>query len=162
MKCRICSNKKGIAWDYAPPIIILLIVGALFIVLFNFNLQSKSGKIENDVQQQKDIVAGHDTLLGYLMETDEQGDNKADLILKSYYEKNYDSVKKDMEKYFKAKLSSIGTWRIEVSGSTRENLFSVQSSNNLPLQYAVQTAEIPLPLSYGQQYIRIKLFYIKP
>lgn len=160
MKYKTFNNKKGIGIDDAIPIIIFIFVAALVIFVLRINDIGKSSKIKDDIQHQKDILDGHQALMEYLARIDEQG-NKADFISKSINKKDYESIKKDMEKFFGEKLSYLPEWDIDVVDTSQKNILSVKSTNyysGYELHQVSQVASVAIPIN-GQQYITIKLFF---
>ena len=107
MKCKIFANKKGIGIDDAVPLIIFIFVAALVVVVFRINEQIKSDKLVASEERQKQIVEGHEILMAYLMQIDDQGNNKADFLSNSYLKGNYNDLKKDFNVVYD-KSGSIG------------------------------------------------------
>lgn len=159
------DNRKGIGIDDAVPLIIFIFIAAFGIFLFNINEKIKSENLVEDIQLQKDILEGYEILMGYLRNVDEQGNNKADLISKSYIEKDYENLKKDLKEYFDKKLAYLPLWYIDIIDSSGNNIFSIQSTNYYSGYEQSKVAEVGFVLipvnGLESQYIKIKLFFGK-
>ena len=166
MRYKIIANKRGIGIDDAVPIIIFIFVAAFVLVFFKINEKVKSDKIIDDAQRQKDIIEGHEALIGYVTSIDNQGNSKADFISKSIAGKNYDSLKQDISEYFNKKIGNIN-WYVDVKDSSKNLVmpsitnaqYSLQEQY-LSTQVAYQVASVYLPISgSGTKPISIELFF---
>ena len=124
MKYKIFRNKRAIGIDDAIPVIVIIFVVAIMFMLFKFNEHSKEKDIANNIQNQKDIIDGHEVLVGYLTKTDSSGKNNADLLMEAYLNKD-DSVKSKVKDYFSAKLLHLTGWEVQISDSQNKVFFSV-------------------------------------
>jgi len=160
LKCKIFANKKGIGIDDAVPLIIFIFVAALVVVVFRINEQIKSDRLVTSVEQQKQIVEGHEILLAYLMQVDDNGGNKADFISNSYLKGNYDELKKDMNEYFRVKLAHVPIWQLEIIDPSKKKMtLQGDASDYFLKRYRVTSVSIPvqgLP-----DYIKIDMFFGK-
>ena len=161
MKYKILDNKKGIGIDDAVPLVIFFFIAAFGVFLFNVNEKVKGQRLISDIQFQKDILNGHEILIEYITKIDEQG-NRAEFIAKSYLEKDYDKIKKDMKEYFDIKLANFPAWYIDLVDSSQQEIFSIQSDNyhsaHDQLNF-VQITSIHVPVNSQQSmYLQIKLF----
>ena len=100
-------------------------------------------------------------MIEYITKIDEQG-NRAEFIAKSYLEKDYDKIKKDMKEYFDIKLANFPAWYIDLVDSSQQEIFSIQSDNyhsaHDQLNF-VQITSIHVPVNSQQSmYLQIKLF----
>jgi len=153
------NNKKGIGVDDAVPLIIFIFVAAFGIFFFKLYEEAKSDKAIEDIQKQKNILEGHEVLIGYLKIFDEKGIDKAELITKSYIENDYKNLKEDMEKYFSARLGRLPAWHINVNYPNKNNIFYLQGGNYHSLQYnLVQADSIFIPIHGSKpEYITLQL-----
>ena len=159
------DNRKGIGIDDAVPMIIFIFIAAFGIFLFNINEKIKSENLVEDIQLQKDILEGHEILMEYLRNVDEQGNNKADFISKSYIEKYYENLKKDLKEHFDKRLNYLPLWYIDIIDSSGNNIFSIQSTNYYSGYEQSKVTEVGFVLvpvnGLESKYIKIKLFFGK-
>lgn len=157
---RFYSNKKGFI-DEAIAIIVFIFLVAGILLFFRFSENSKSNKTFNDIQLQKDILEGNQILTNYLTKSDEDGKNKADILADSYTKRDYEGVKKDIESYFKEKISKPG-WQIQVRDQSREILL-VSGEGSIHSIHFYQVASILIPvkssLLLAPQYLLITLSF---
>ena len=145
MKCKIFANKKGIGIDDAVPLIIFIFVAALVVVVFRINEQIKSDKLVASEERQKQIVEGHEILMAYLMQIDDQGNNKADFLSNSYLKGNYNDLKKDLNEYFRIKLAHIPIWYIEIIDPSKKKIIvQGEASDYFMEKYRVASGSIPV------------------
>lgn len=162
MKYKIYNNKKGIGVDDAVPLIIFIFVVAFGVFFFKLYEQGKSDKTIDNIQRQKNILEGHGILMDYLRIVDENGNNNADLISKSYNQKDYSNLKKDVEIYFnsKLKLDYLQEWRIELVDSGQNIFLFAQSRGYSPKMDAIYQADsVFIPVKgLKSQLITLNLF----
>ncbi|MEK6984466.1 MAG: hypothetical protein AABX33_07875 [Nanoarchaeota archaeon] len=163
MKYKIFDSKRGIAEDETIPFIIFVFIAAFGIFLFSINERIKSNELIGDIQLQKYALNGHEVLIEYVSQIDEKGERKIDSISKYYIEKNYDSLKKDIQDFFDIKLAHLPEWYVDAIDSFGEKIFTAQGSYYLSetqnyAQYQVGSIIIPAN-GDDSRYIQLKLFY---
>ena len=165
MRLKILYSKKGISTDEAVPFVIFIIVAVFGIFLFNINERVKGNQLVNDIQIQKDISGGHNLLINYLKQTDDQG-NKQDFIAKSVINKNYVSLKTDLDSYFSKNLIN-PNWYLEIKDSSKKIVFKLDkiafSADDPSLghkTYSVGFVVVPIN-NQDQDYISIELFFAR-
>lgn len=163
LKYKIYS-KKGIAIaDYLPIFVVIFII-TIGIFFFRINEKVRNERQLEEIQNQKDIIDGHAILIEYLIKEDEQGINKADLIFKAHIEKNYETIKEDMDAYFSNKLSHLPSWYLGLYDSSQNLIFAVQKSGSYTgLEQLEATREVAIeitPVNNGKpDYITLRLFF---
>jgi len=167
LKSKIYNNKKGIGIDDALPIIIFIFIAALVIGFLKINDKVKSDRTIENIQRQKDILEGHQTLMEYLNKLDEQDSNKEDFISKSIMAKDYDAIKQDVTQYFNGKLGNLG-WYLEIRDSTENLVMPVitnaqfsQQEQYSSTQSAFSVSSVLIPINEQvPTYITIELFFL--
>lgn len=150
--------------DDAVPFIIFLFIAAFSLFFFSINEEVKSKNLVENAQYQKNILFGHQVLMGYINEVNKQGGTKADFILKYISEKDYNIIKKDLVGHFSEILGNID-WHIGVKDSSGNMIFPYIT----PVQYSPEyssgqasylAASVIIPISGAKpNYISIELFF---
>lgn len=158
LKCKISKNKKGIGIDDALPLIVFILVAAFVIFVFQINYNVKLDKTIKSIQQPKDEMYGHETLLNYLSQIDSNGNSKAKIISELYLDEKYDQIKLDLQTYFKPRLEPIPRWDIDIITEYNELIiftrggYSANSDKRL-----IDSIKIPVN-SHEPTYLTIQLF----
>lgn len=165
LKYKIFNNKKGFIDEFIPAVV-FIIVAALAIFLLRISEHVKSDSLIKDIQVQKDIIYGHNLLIEYLLQIDEQDNSKADTISKAVIENNNDIIKQELAAYFGKKLAGVN-WYIDVKDSENNLIFPTLSNAQYSpqeqyssTQEAYQVDMTLVPIS-GTDYIYIELFFVR-
>lgn len=154
------NNKRGIGIDDAVPLIIFIFVAAFGISFFKIYDNSKIDKNTYNLQIQKNVLNVHEILIQYLKEFDKNGNNNADFLSKSYIEKDYEKLKKIMEKDFSARLADFPAWHINLDGPNQKTLFYLERDGYDPKNnQIIESDPIFIPvIGQKSQYLTLRLF----
>jgi len=158
LKYKIFNSKKGIGIDDAIPVMVVIFVVAIMFMLFKFSEHSKEKGITDNIQQQKELVQGHDSLMGYLTSIT-NGMNNADLVAASYLNKDK-SAEDSIKTYFSSRLPNINGWRVKIEDSKEKEFLDLKYGfyDKSPLKY--QVAESVIPVKNGET-LKITLYFAK-
>lgn len=167
LKCRIISNKKGGApTDEAIGLLIFIFVAAFGLVLIKLFNISAENKINEDLTEQKLTLDGHSNLMSFLRQQADDG-AISDLIINSYYLKDYPELNVHTQEFFNAKY--LDNWIIIIEDSDGKTVMSASPNNFLvdslisvtKARQEVAAAYLPLNPSRGLGYLKIRLLLIK-
>ncbi len=151
-------NQKGSIENFVPAIIFLF-VAVLGIFFFTTKDSVTKEKQSTDIQRQLDYIYAHQTLLNYLIQVDESGKSKSEIIAQYYYDRNYVEFEKDIKNYFGSKLGHFSKWQLDINTKNDEIIYTVQESVSTASSGKFLAASAIVPLASSKdQYLKINLY----
>lgn len=165
MKYKIFKSKKSVALDEALPLIGLLILFVLFVGWTKVSEASENKNTIEDIANKNDLSYSHEALMGYLKKLDDNGNNRIDFLSKNYNDKNYNSIRSDLEYYFRPKFSNLQMWRIELYDSSGYDILKpplrISDRNFADTEPIINpVASISVPINSPQStYLTFKIYF---
>ena len=157
------NSKKGIGIDDAVPMIIFILVAVFAIFLFRINEEIKNQDKIDEIKYQGKILDGHEVLINYLIQVDDNDNTRSYFLSTSYTEGNYDILKEDMREYFESKLSPYTLkWRLELVDPSGKEIFSMEKLGTGVVFRMDQVASVSIPIDDDEySYVTLKLYFGK-
>lgn len=160
MKYRIASNKKAVAMDNVVPLIMFMFFAAFAFLILFANSKIEAKELDQEVSQQKTSIDATQDLLAYLGKIDENGNSRADLISRHYYDNKYEEMEDDIKIYFNSKFSNIPKWYFEIVDKSDNIVYSLSSGLKTVrgIRYQFASAIIPVR-GIPSEHLMIKIYF---